>query len=101
MKMFFDWISNKSPHWTAYCAFMSGFLFALDKQPDVRSFGFGENRRHLFANILPMVIGTESTMACQDDQLCAGLKAGIDGVVHGVQNIWDKSRPQRIGCFCF
>ena len=30
-------------------------------------------------------------MAYQDDQLCAGLKAEIDGVVHGDQAIWDKN----------
>ena len=36
------------------------------------------------------VTGPEATMACQDDQLHAGLKAGIDGVIHGVQALWDK-----------
>ena len=30
-------------------------------------------------------------MACQDDQLCSGIKAGINGVVHGVQALWDKN----------
>ena len=29
-------------------------------------------------------------MTFQDYQLCAGLKAGIDGAVHGVKAIWDK-----------
>ena len=29
-------------------------------------------------------------MACQYDQLCAGLKAGIHGVVHTVQAIRDE-----------
>ena len=36
------------------------------------------------------VTGLEVTMACQDYQLCDGLKAGIDGAVHGVQAIWDE-----------
>ena len=31
----------------------------------------------------------EAINACQDDQLCAVLKAGIDGAVYGVQAIWD------------
>ena len=30
-------------------------------------------------------------MACQDYQLCAGLKAGIGGVIHGVQALWDEN----------
>ena len=31
----------------------------------------------------------EATNACQDDNICAGLKAEIDGYVHDVQDIWD------------
>ena len=29
-------------------------------------------------------------MAYQYDHLCAGIKSGIDGAVHGVQAIWDE-----------
>ena len=29
-------------------------------------------------------------MSYQEDHLCAGLKAVIDSVVHGVQSIWDE-----------
>ena len=35
------------------------------------------------------ITGPEATMMCHDDQLCAILKAEIDGTVHGVQAIWD------------
>ena len=30
-------------------------------------------------------------MACQDDQICAGLKAGFDGAIQGVQDLWDEN----------
>ena len=33
--------------------------------------------------------GPESPIACQYEQLCAGLKAGIDGAFRGVLSIWD------------
>ena len=36
-------------------------------------------------------MGPEATMAYQDDQLCAGLKAGIDGAIHRVQALWDEN----------
>ena len=43
-----------------------------------------------FSKIVLTVTGPEATMVCQDDQLCAGLKAGINGAVHKVQDIWDE-----------
>ena len=44
--------------------------------------------RRLFAKIVVKVTGPEAIMACQDDQLCARLKAGIDGAINGVQSLW-------------
>ena len=60
-------------------------LFRETKQTGVRPVGIGETWRRLFAKILLKVTATEATMACQDDQLCAGLKEGINGAIHGVQ----------------
>ena len=60
-------------------------LIALDKQPDVRLVGVGGKWRRLFAKIVLKVTGPEATMAYQYDQMCAGLKAEIDGAIHGVQ----------------
>ena len=67
---------------------MSGWMIELDKQPGIRPVGVGEMRRRLFANILLKVTGPEATMVCQDNQLCAGLKAVIDGAIHRVQALW-------------
>ena len=100
METFFDWLANRSPPWASYCAFMSGRLITIDKQPDVCSVEVGETWRHIFAKIVLKITGPESTMACQDKQLCAGLKAGIDGAVHGVKPIWDKNRQRRIVYSC-
>ena len=70
---------------------MSGRLIVLDKQPGVRPVGIGETWSRLFAKIVIKATGPEATMACQDNQLCAGLKAGIDGAIHGVQALWDEN----------
>ena len=36
-----------------------------------------------------MVMGSEATNACKYDQLCAGLKAGINRELYEVQSIWE------------
>ena len=100
METFFGWLYNGSPSWEAYLAFMSGRLIALDELPGMHPVGVGETWRRIFAKIMLKITGPEATMACQDKQLCAGLKAGIDGAVHGVKAIWDKNRQRRIGDSC-
>ena len=68
---------------------MYGRIINLEIPHGVHPFGLGENYRYLFDNILIRVTGPEATSVCQYDQLCAGLKAGIDGVLHRVQAIFD------------
>ena len=70
---------------------MSCRLIALEKQPGVRPVGVGETWRRLFSKIILTVKGLEATMVCHDDQLCAGLKAGINGAIQGVQALWDEN----------
>ena len=74
-----------------YREFMSSRLIAIDKQPGVRPVGVGETWHHIFSNIVLKVTVTEENMAFHDDQMCAGLKAIIDGKIHGVQSLWDKN----------
>ena len=47
--------------------------------------------RRLFDKITLKVTGSEATMACQDDQLCAGLQERINGAIHRVQALWDEN----------
>ena len=70
---------------------MSSRLVLLDKQTGVRPVGVRETWRHIFSKIVIKVTGPEATMTCQHDQLCSGLKVGIDGAFHGVQDIWDEN----------
>ena len=90
VETFVDWLANGSPPWAAYRAFMSGRIIVLEKQPGVRLVGAGETWWRIFTKIVLKVMGPEATMACQDEQLCYGLKVGINGAIHGVQSLWDK-----------
>ena len=88
---FVDWIANGSPPWVAYRAFMSSRMIALDKQSGVRPVCVGEIWWRLFVNIVIKFTGPESTMELQDDQRCAGIKAGINRKINGDQALWDEN----------
>ena len=69
---------------------MSGCLNKLYKQPGICPVDVRATWRRLFAKIVLTVTGLEANMVCQDDLMCAGLKAGIDGAIHGVQALRDE-----------
>ena len=89
VETFVEWLSNNIPPRAAYREFLSGCLTTLDKQPVVRPVNVGETWRHLFIKCVIRVTVSEATSVCQYAQLCAGLKAGIYGTIHGVYAIWD------------
>ena len=101
VETFVYWIANGSLPWVAYCSFMSRRLIALAKHTGVRPVGVEETWRRLFSKIVLKFTGPEATMACQDEQLCAGLEAVIDGAIYGVQDLWEKNLLQRNGVFYF
>ena len=78
-----------------YREIMYGCLIALDKQPGIHPVVVGETWISLFDKYMLRVTGPESTSTCQDDHIFAGLKAVIDGEVHGVQDIWDTKSTTR------
>ena len=66
-------------------------LVALPKHPGIRPIGIGDIWRRLFAKCVIKVAGSEAAEACGSDQLCAGLKAGIEGASHAVHQSWEKN----------
>ena len=40
-EIFADWLANMSPSWAEYCAFMSGHLLEIDKNPGVSLVSIG------------------------------------------------------------
>ena len=69
---------------------MAGRLLALDKCPGVRPIGVGENWRRCIVKCILLVSGNEAKESCGIDQLCAGLESGVEGGIHGMQQVWDQ-----------
>ena len=64
-------------------------LIALEKQPSSCPFSVRETRRRLFVKCVLKFTRTEATNTFEYDQICDGLKVGIDGTLNGIQAIWD------------
>ena len=79
-----DWMDNYSSPWAAYRALMACRLVALDKRPGVRPVGIGETLCRSLAKLVMRAAGDQAKTACGNLQMCAGLKAGIEGATHAV-----------------
>jgi hypothetical protein len=82
------WLANELPPWAAYRAMLANRLVALDKMPGIRPIGIGDIWRHFFAKCVLSVATSYATDSCGCDQLCVGLRAGVDGAIHGMSALW-------------
>ena len=90
-------MANSSTPWAAYCALMACCLVALNKRTGVRPVGIGETLRRDLAKFVIREAGYQANTACENLQLYASLKAGIEGATHAVgkRNL-ERSRERRI-----
>ena len=75
-------LSNTLVDWTQIWALLSNRSIALDKSPGIRMIGVGETLRWIIGKSVSLVIKDDAESVCGSKQLCAGLKCGIEGVIH-------------------
>ena len=77
-------MANPLPPWAAYCTLMACCLLVIDKIQGIRPVGIEEMLRQDLAKPVMRAAGDQAKTACGNLQLCAGLKAGIEGATHAV-----------------
>ena len=87
-------LANSIVKWSDIRALMSSRFVALDKCPGVRPITIGEIPRRILCKVIVMATRDDITNLCGVDQLCSGLKSGIEGSVRAVrelyvENAWD------------
>ena len=68
---------------------MANQLIALDKCPGVRPISIGEALRCFLGKIVALATRADFEEVCGTDQLCSGLRAGMEGAIHAVKELFD------------
>ena len=74
-------MANRIVAWPWIRAMMSSRLITLDKKPGVRPIGVGEELRRLIEKVMVVSTGADVQDECGADQLCSGLRGGIEGAI--------------------
>ena len=83
--------ANSTMQWDDICALMASRLLALDKCPGVHPIGVGEALRRILGKVMALATGMDVEAVCKADQLCSGLKAGIEGAVHAMRELFEEN----------
>lgn len=81
-------LCNHDVEWKQVHALMSCRLIALNKNPGVRPIGIGECLRRILSKCLIEVTRDDVTDACKSNQLCGGIKSGIEGGIHAMDSLF-------------
>ncbi|CEM10194.1 unnamed protein product, partial [Vitrella brassicaformis CCMP3155] len=82
-------IANEDVPWERLQALRACRLIGLDKQPKVRPIGIGEVLMRIMGKAIAKAVGVDAEIVCGADQLCAGLKGGVEGAIHTVSGEFD------------
>mmetsp|Transcript_6957 Transcript_6957/g.9335 ORF Transcript_6957/g.9335 Transcript_6957/m.9335 type:complete len:215 (+) Transcript_6957:285-929(+) len=86
--------ANSIVEWDSIRALVAKRGLALDKSPGVRPLGIGETLQRIQAKVIAHSTKDEIQDACGVDNLCGGIKGGIEGGIHAVREIFEDDETE-------
>ena len=90
-------LCNQTLPWLKVRALVSGRLIALDICPGVRAIAIGECLRKIVCKSVTEFTKIDLEETCSTDQLACGLKAGVEGAVHALSDVFDGNKEDGCG----
>ena len=81
-------LSNSVAPWEDIRALVACRLVALDKCPGVRPIGVGETLRRIAGKTVCLLTRYDLEDVCKISQLCGGVRAGIEGAIHAISDLF-------------
>ena len=88
---------NQILPWSKVRALVSGRLIALDKCPGVRPFDIGECLRRIICKSVAEFTKIDLEETCSTDQLACRLKAGVEGAIQALSDVFDDNKEDGCG----
>ena len=83
-------LANSLVEWNMIRALLANRLIALNKNPGVRPIGIGEVLMRIMGKAMVLVVGKDVEEVCGADQLCSGLRSGIEGAIHSMRELFEE-----------
>ena len=88
---------NQILPWSKVRALVSGGLIALDKCLGVRPLGIDECLLRINCKNVTEFTKIDLEETCSTDQLACGLKAGVEGTIHALSDVFDDNKKDGCG----
>jgi len=89
-------LCNSIVPWDDIRALVANRLITLNKCPGVRPIGIGETLCRIIGKAY-LATHLDAALVCGSDQLCVGFQVGIEGAIHGMNELFSAYQDQGTG----